>query len=152
MLDKPLNSEEYDYLLSFWSTKHFARDEDFLREISDGETGLRAFLGLPYGIEGEFIIASTNQYLLTDNRGRARPPYPMPDYWCPWVPQSDRVTFRLNTITQRMNCVEWMEYLIEKFFLRWGYTLNGQVVVMNEDGTKVRIEAKANHVLVTKLQ
>lgn len=55
-------------------------------------------------------------------------PYPdVPGFWCQWVPTEDGWGLVWDGGEKFYNYVEWLEHLINKFFIPWGVKLNGEV-------------------------
>lgn len=149
VLNRPLSVNQAEYLKAFYDIKHRARNTNvrYLEEIEHTQIRTAPDVNLPVGLEGEFLITKTSDYLLPGGRH----PYSMPEMWCPWLIHSDKQRLIWDNDTRTPHYIEWVEYFIEKFFLRWGYTLNGYVDVNKEDFTKVRVTAKANHLITAKL-
>jgi hypothetical protein len=53
-------------------------------------------------------------------------PSGQPGLWCQWNIVGNRLKW--DGAEKFYHYVEWLEYLIEHFFKRWGYTLNGEVL------------------------
>ena len=54
-------------------------------------------------------------------------------YWCDWAPTEDGRAIAHNGGEKFYNYVGWLELLLEKFLIPWGYKLNGKVVWQGED-------------------
>ncbi len=49
-----------------------------------------------------------------------------PTYYCQWIPTKDRMGLEWDKNEKFYFGHEWLVYLIERFFIPWGYTLNGE--------------------------
>ena len=56
-----------------------------------------------------------------------------PDAWCQWQPTDDGAALVWNEVEKFYGYVEWLSFLIERFFKPWGRTLNGSVDWAGED-------------------
>lgn len=63
-----------------------------------------------------------------------KPPQGQPFLWCFWRLDEDGVTFRyVDQEYELYYCSAWLTYLIDHFFLPWGYTLNGSMFWQGDD-------------------
>jgi hypothetical protein len=72
----------------------------------------------------------------------------LPNFWCDWVPAKDGKSIKWNGWDGSFyDYTEWIEFLIEKFLVPWGYTLNGKVAWQGEEvGDHGTILVSANEV------
>ena len=72
-----------------------------------------------------------------------------PGGYCQWVPDDDGESIQWDGNEKFYDYVEWIEYLVKKFFDPWGYVLNGSVEWVGEDPRDVgKIEIINNKVNV----
>lgn len=50
-----------------------------------------------------------------------------PNHYCKWKISEDGTTIKWDQCEKFYSFVPWICYLIDKFFLPWGYTLNGTI-------------------------
>ncbi len=78
-------------------------------------------------------------------------PYPdVPGFWCQWVPTEDGMGLEWDGNEKFYNYVEWLEYLIEKFFIPWGIKLNGEVEWEGEESGDLGIIIVKDNEVTTK--
>ena len=142
-IDRPLHTDQNIYLDMFYRYRRIARDEARLNGRIRPIKLARA--NLPYGLEGEFYISQNSEYALFDARGNLRHPYTHPNSWCPFRFANNRMDMIWSGMSTT-SIPEWAEFYVEKFFLPWGYTLNGSVDVI-DTRKQIRVTAKANHII-----
>ena len=132
-LDKPLDPAHVRYLHAFANTRRMKRDPAIADTFSDP---IRQNIGLPIGNEGEYFVGGSgpagqgrDSSILNFNDS----PGSQPGLWCQWVPNGDGTAIVWDGGEKFYNYVQWIKYLIEHFFVRWGYTLNGDVYWQGED-------------------
>ena len=95
-------------------------------------------VGMEYGIEGEFYVNGG------DFRGQANetnivehnyPPRTQPGLWCQWIPNEEGTEIMWDGCEKFYHYTEWLNYIIHKFLIPNGYTLNGEVRFQGEDST-----------------
>lgn len=89
-----------------------------------------------YGVEGEFYVdgkGSFGQDKEDNIINYNSPPRTQPGLWCQWTPNEDGTAIVWDEGEKFYNYVEWIQYLIEKFFSPKGYVLNGEVYWYGED-------------------
>lgn len=143
-IDKPLTEDQYRYLISFMTNRRIARNEAGLIRYYSRPIEM-VNVDLPFGLEGEFYIGNEAQFVLYNHNGTFRAPYTHPSMWCPFKPASNCTDIIWNGYFTNF-VPEWAEFFVEKFFLRWGYTLNGSVDLIG-DRKITRVIAKANHII-----
>lgn len=148
-LSKPATQEQIEYLNRFSYTRRMKRDVKKLNELYKGEFGLP---GVGYGKEGEFFCK------FDGNFGQSREdsiieynthPSTQPGLWCQWVLTNDGTELEWDGREKFYNYVEWLQYIVENFFKRWGIEINGKVKWKGEDkGDTGEIEVKGNFIEV----
>lgn len=138
-----MKPEHMAYINAFAGTRRSARNPALTARREDP---VRIAAGLPIGEEGGYFVGE-NGFMGQGNDGDLlpgieRPPIGQPGHWCQWVvrpAEPDENAPTASTILEWdggekfYEYVEWMEYLIEHFFSRWGYTLNGEISWQGEE-------------------
>ncbi len=127
-LDKPLKAEHLAYLKAFSDTRRMMRLITKLEKIRDP---IREAVGLPIGAEGAYFVGTSckndqehrDPSILDGNI----PPSQQPSLWCDWTPNDDGTEIIWNEADNFYCYTDWLQYLIENFFTRWGYNLTGSV-------------------------
>jgi len=119
-IDPFLSPAQVAYLKQFSGTRRMKRDPAALPRVPDPR---REEVGLPVGEEGAYCVLPTSEGVVDPNS----PPAGQPNLWCQWVPTDDGHYLEWDGGEKFYNYVEWLEYLIEHFFSRWGCVLNGEV-------------------------
>ena len=141
-LSKLATEQQIAYLNRFSQTRRVKRDVTILKETQGGSYGLND----EYGNEGEYFVGECEKSIIDINR----PPSTQPGLWCDWVLTEDGTYLQWNGGEKFYNYVEWLEYLINNFFVKWGIELNGEVYWYGEDKDDIgKIEVENNKV-VTK--
>jgi len=134
----PLLEEKHAaYVNQFSETRRMKRYPDIAVNMEDP---LREAVGLPIGEEAEYFVGGLGPF------GQSRdvsieeyntPPSSQPGLWCQWVCESsgseDHSLVSWDRGEKFYEYVEWLEYLVERFFAPWGYKLNGEVRYFGED-------------------
>jgi hypothetical protein len=132
-LDKPLDSGHAAYLRAFAETRRMNRDPRIADTFSDP---LRQNIGLPIGAAGEYFVGGSGYFGQDSDNSIIDfnvPPDTQPGLWCQWIPNEDGTAIVWDGGEKFYHYVEWIKYLIEHFFSRWGYTLNGDVSWQGEE-------------------
>ncbi len=138
-LSKPAIDQQVAYLNRFSDTRRVKRDVSILKETQGGAYGFND----EYGAEGEFFVGECEKSIIDINR----PPSTQPGLWCDWVLTEDGKYLQWNGGEKFYNYVEWLEYLINNFFVKWGIELNGEVYWYGEDKDDLgKIEVENNKV------
>lgn len=152
-LNKPLLYVHQQYLRAFAKTRRMRRDP---RKASTMPDPWREAVGLPIGVEGGYFVGGTGMAgqdhdasILDYNRE----PDEQPGLWCQWIPTDDGMGIKWDGGEKFYHYTEWLNYLIEHFFTRWGYVISGQVAYSGEsrrdvghvkivDGRAIQVGAK----------
>lgn len=152
-LSRDLTEDEASYFKLFCSTRRMKRDVNKLMELYEGKHGYPfATENTPeaiYGVEGEYFAredgqsgqksdASIINYNIPpgqigydpDNEGNHSP-----GLWCQWEIDNfnGSDTLGWNGGEKFYNYVEWLKYLINRFFSKWGVILNGEIQWRGEE-------------------
>jgi hypothetical protein len=134
-LDRALTDIHRDYLTAFSQTRRMKRDARKAGKLSDP---LRVAAGLPVGEQGEYFVGGKGFHGQDDDESVTNhntAPAGQPSLWCDWEPADDGPGDRIwhNGSEKSHNDIAWLEYLVEHFFKRWGYTLSGEVQWQGEE-------------------
>ena len=139
-LDKPLTEAHAEYLVLFGGTRRMKRDEAITATRPDP---VRKAVGLPVGAQGEYFVGEGGpfgQVLGLGGRGQGQgvldnnsSPETQPGLWCQWVPTEDHKGIIWDGSEKFYGYIAWLEYIIENFLRRWGYTLSGEVAWRGEE-------------------
>ena len=115
------------------------RRQKWNMSVEKREDPLRIAVDLPVGIEGEFFTGATGgnfnccgQESSSDVLDSNRPPATQPGLWCQWEINEDG-DLVWDGGEKFYEYVEWLQYMIDNFFKRWGYVLNGSIEWSGED-------------------
>jgi hypothetical protein len=73
-----------------------------------------------------------------------------PGLWCQWVVTDDGTELEWDGGEKFYNYVEWLKYLINHFFNRWGVKLNGEIEWEGEDSDDRGMIVVKDNVVKTK--
>lgn len=160
--DRVLTNEEMNYIKKFNDSRRMKRDVSKLYEIYKGEGG-NPFLPKEqtYGNEGEYFVGGTGHAgqdrddSIIDYNGapgnvlksndedfgtywsrhtkQIQDGLCQPGLWCQWTINEDGTCLEWDGGEKFYNYVEWLEYLIQHFFDKWGVKLNGEITWEGED-------------------
>lgn len=160
--NRPLTEQEKNYIMKFNDTRRMKRDVNKLYELYNGEGG-NPFLPKEetYGKEGEYFVGGTghagqnHDSSITDyneapgavtklpneefntywerHRQAIADGVCQPGLWCQWTTNEEGTELEWDGGEKFYNYVEWLKYLIEHFFSKWGVLLNGEVTWEGED-------------------
>ncbi len=136
VIDPPLTIEQATYINKFSRTKRMRRDA--FKAVLLEDTTRHAILELRnnigpeggYFTGGEGFCGQTDDNSVIDHN---RPPQGQPGLWCQWAVVQDGSRLEWDEGEKFYCYSEWLEYLIEHFFSRWGRTLNGEIYFSGED-------------------
>jgi len=88
------------------------------------------------GYFGEFFAADNSDYYnskyekfiteMNDNPNT-------PGLWCNWQPTEDNLGIEWNGMEKFYSYVEWLNFIMSKFLIPWGYELSGSIFFQGED-------------------
>jgi hypothetical protein len=157
----PLTASHAAYLNKFSETRRMKRigsEEGIGNRLADpdfqGEEGdIRKVVDLPWGVDGEFFVGGLgfagqdrDKTVIDSNV----PPRTQPGLWCQWVPSADGSHIEWNGAEKFYDYVAWLQYIIDNFLKRWGYTLNGEVEWQGEDSSDFGKIVVSNNVIKIK--
>lgn len=154
--DRVLTNEEVNYIKKFNDTRRMKRDVSKLYDTYKGDGG-NPFLpkDQTYGNEGEYFVGASGHggqdgddsiidynkppgsYVKKDGEeffeywkkhqemnasGKCQP-----GLWCQWTINEDGTCLEWDGGERFYNYVEWLKYLIQHFFDKWGVKLNGEI-------------------------
>lgn len=61
-----------------------------------------------------------------------RPSKTQPGLWCQWTPNKDGTAIEWDGGEKFYEYTAWLQYIIDKFLIPWGYELNGEVTYQGE--------------------
>ena len=131
--NKPLLKEHITYINKLSETRRMKRNADIAANMNDP---IREAVRLPIGFEAEYFVGGggfagqEHDSSIIDYNGS---PSVQPGLWCKWCISSCGNFLEWDGAEKFYRYVEWLEYLIENFFERWGYILNGEVEFQGED-------------------
>ncbi len=74
----------------------------------------------------------------------------VPSFYCQWVPTEDGRGLEWDGGEKFYNYVQWLEYLINKFFIPWGIKLNGEIEWEGEESGDLGKIIVTNNVVEVK--
>lgn len=125
LIEPSLQGHHRAYLQAFFNTRRMKRDPLKVAKLPDPK---REAVGLPPGEDGEFYVGNEADWgqgqdeSVVDYNGYPRT---QPGLWCDFNVLDDN-ELRLND-GKNYSYIQWLKYLIDRFFKPWGYKLNGQV-------------------------
>jgi hypothetical protein len=123
-IEPPLAPKHEAYLKKFFETRRMVRDVSKAASMPDPE---REAVGLPIGEEGEFFTGGLGYYGQGEDPSivdHNREPKTQHGLWCAFEIEDGHLILKSG----KNYCYhDWLAYLIEKFFVPWGYKLNGSV-------------------------
>jgi hypothetical protein len=129
----PLHEKHSEYLTKFSETRRVKRDPKICANMKDD---LRIAVGLDVGVEGDYFVGGggfagqeRDESVVEYNY----PPNGQPGLWCQWIPNEDGTALGWDQGEKFYQYTEWLKYLIDTFFIPWGYTLNGKVSYQGEE-------------------
>lgn len=144
-----LTPAQMAYINAFSDARHMRRD---VEQLVDRLDPVRFAAKLPLGKEGEYFIGVRPETkdphnFMNDAESDTvidvnRPPDSQPGLWCQWVvraPEEDENATANQTILEWNGAekfydyIEWLEYLVERFFIPWGATLSGEIEWQGEE-------------------
>jgi len=160
--DRVLTNEEVNYIKKFNDSRRMKRDVSKLYDIYKGEGG-NPFLPKEqtYGNEGEYFVGGSGDFgqdrddsiinynespgsVLKNNdedfgtywskhTKQIEDGLCQPGLWCQWTIDEEGTHLVWDGGEKFYNYVEWLKYLINHFFEKWGVKLNGEITWVGED-------------------
>ena len=155
-LSRQATEEELNYINLISDTRRMKRDVSKLMDLYQGE------YGNPFAVDNtpESIYGEYGEYFARDAHdcdsiidyncapGESHYGAPkttkigQPGLWCQWVITDDGDELEWNGGEKFYNYIEWLKYLIDRFFEPWGIKLNGEIEWQGEemkDRGKIRV-------------
>ena len=126
-----LTEEQRTYINNFAETRRMHRDCNRLMEMYNGKYGhptpeSNTPEGI-YGKDGEFFAGIDDSCYIDYNDSKSQP-----GLWCQWVINENN-ELGWDGVEKFYNYVEWLEFLIDNFFSKWGCVLNGKIKYRGRD-------------------
>lgn len=126
-----LNNDQVAYIQEFsQSYRH-----KFAPKWQSWPNPLREAVGLPVGIEGEYIssdMGTGSDFIENCMEVDSNPPNTQPSFNCCWTTTKGNA-LQWNKLHRTYEPVAWLNYMIEHFFKPWGVNLNGTVECHGEE-------------------
>lgn len=162
ILSRQLNDVEKKYINSFSATRRMKRHVNVLMEMYKGEFGnpfpAEQTPEAIYGVDGEYFVNEDRGgnydssvvdintppgnigYKEMDNfnecwkinKKRVKEGICQPGLWCQWIINDDN-ELAWDGGEKFYSYTEWLKYLINHFFEKWGVKLNGTISWQGED-------------------
>lgn len=148
--DKPLQPAQVAYITKFGEVRHMNRDPKKASKMPDP---IRQAAGLPIGIGAGFFVGGRgmagqdNDVSILDYND---PPQGQPGLWCQWTVNGAGTYLLWDGGEKFYNYVEWLQYLIDCFFIPWGYTLNGRIIWNGEKTSDIGTIIVEDNVITVK--
>lgn len=165
-----LKEEHRDYLIAFSDSRRMKRNPDITRNLPDKA---RRLVSLPVGEQGEFFVGDMDSgYLniiskpedeeakeLSELRAASiidanYPPDSQPGLWCHWTVSPDGKYLTDNGAEKFYDYERWLVYLIDNFYVPWGYSLSGDLKWEGEERDDMgimRVENNQVTILLAKI-
>ena len=130
--NKEVAPELVKYINLFSQTRRMKRDNKKIMDVCHNWR-MYSFNG-ELGQEGEYFVGGTGVYGQDADDSVVNyntPPITQPSLWCHWIIKGNKLVW--NGAEKFYNYIEWLQYLIDNFFIPSGYILNGQVEWQGED-------------------
>lgn len=128
----PLNTDQVAYIQEFsQSYRH-----KFAPKWQSWPNPLREAVGLPVGIDGEYIssaMGTGSDFIDNCMEVDTNTPNNQPSFQCCWTTNAKGTVVQWNKLGRTFAPAQWLEYMIEHFFKPWGVTLNGKVECHGEE-------------------
>jgi hypothetical protein len=169
-MSRSLSQTEADYIRAFNEVRHMRRDVNKLHEVFKGNQGnpFATTIEEIYGREGEYFVGNESTGVLDHNEPPGSPARmddwsawwdkrqsaikngdSLPGLWCQWTVNREGDRLEWDGGEKFYNYVEWLQYLINHFFEKWGVKLNGHINWSGEDRADVgRIVVKDNQIQI----
>jgi len=166
-ISRPLTKKQTEYINVLCETRRMKRDVNVLMSLYKGKYGNpfakdKTNAQEVYGHEGEFFArddGNAGQIRDTSVIDSNTPPGQsgymgnnkkgQPGLCCQWVINEDGTELSWDYGEKFYNYVEWLNYLIEKFFIPWGRKLSGEILWYGEDRDDFgKIKVRNNEVFI----
>lgn len=131
-ISPPLTAAQVAYIQEFsGSYRH-----KFAPKWQSWPNPLREAVGLPVGIDGEYISSAMGtgaDFIENCMEVDTNTPNDQPSFQCCWTTNSKGTAVQWNKLRRTFAPTQWLEYMVEHFFIPWGVTLNGTVECHGED-------------------
>lgn len=173
IFNMPLLPQHYAFLKAFSHIRHMKRDN---AKLTNEQDPIRENAALPLGTEGEYFIGlpedisagfgygqdntkgvidqNTPAGQLTgwqwdENRKLIESGQAQPGLWCNWTVEKEDGNFFLqwDEGEKFYDYIEWLQYLLNRFIIPWGYTLNGKVNWQGEESGDTGMIIVLNNVI-----
>lgn len=127
VFSRDLTEQEIAFINAFANTRRMRRDVAKLQAEFEGKHGNPFTPENPYGPEGAYFASedNTTNYNHSSILDHNSPPREQPGIWCQWIVKNMQLCW--NGSEEFDNYVEWLQYLLDHFFVPWGVKLNGAV-------------------------
>ena len=133
--------------------EYFAKDDGDFGQSGHGEDKSIIDYNCPPGQIGYDSNSDFNSRW-DENTRRQREGLCQPGLWCQWEVSEDGTILQWDGGEKFYNYVEWLKYLINHFFSKWGVLLNGEITWEGEDSSdlgKIVVENNVVKVLSGKV-
>ena len=123
--------EHVAYINAFAKSRRMQFDVSKLATMDDP---IREAVGLPVGEQGKYFVGNPGNYgegegdHIVDHNSH---PEDQPGLWCQWIIKDNILQW--DGDEKFYEYVKWLHYLLDNFFIPWGYTLTGSVRWRGED-------------------
>jgi hypothetical protein len=178
--DRVLTNEEVNYIKKFNDSRRMKRDVSKLYKLYKGEGG-NPFLPKEqtYGNEGEYFVGGTghggqdrDDSIIDYNESpggviknndedfgtywsrhtkQIQDGLCQPGLWCQWTTNEEGTCLEWDGGEKFYNYVEWLKYLINHFFEKWGVKLNGEITWEGEDSEDMGKIVVVDNVVTVKV-
>ncbi len=131
--DRPLKEEHAKYLCKFIETCHYKRNVDLVDSYADP---LRLAAELPLGTFAEYFVGDVklNDQAMDESIISPSPPSDQPSNTCGWILTADYSGLASESnVNRNEEYIQWLNYLIKNFFIRWEYMLNGRIIIQSDN-------------------
>ena len=142
-IDKPMTKEFVRFINRFSSTRRMKRDNEKIKEIYPDWKEL-CFKG-NLGSEGEYFAPVSRNFGQETEKSIIEynnPPETQPGLWCQWIIKTnEKISDDISEYTGLIehdggekfyDYVEWLDYMINNFFIPENLTINGAVLAVGE--------------------
>ena len=145
-----IKKEHKNYINAFSSTRRMKRNAEKALLFKDLK---RLAVSLPIGVDGGFFVGNEEDF--GQNRDESvmgdgnSPPLDQPGLWCQWI-VNDNGELVWNEGEKFYKYIGWLQYLINNFFIPWGYIIDGSIEWHGEDFRDAGIITVVNNIVTFK--